>query len=161
MQLKRGCSGVWIVPLVLAADRVTKVLAMALEQERTLVPGILNARYVQNTGIAFSLFSGGGAGLILVTFALVAGIVAWLVAGPDEPRIFRSGLWLLAGGGLGNLYDRIVYGYVIDFLETAFIRFPVFNIADVCICAGAGLAMLGLLLDEMKTKAQKGNGHAE
>lgn len=161
MRLKQGCRGAWIVPLVLAADRITKVLAMTLEQPRPLMPGVINMRYVQNTGIAFSMFSGSGIGLILVTFGLIAALLVWLFARPDEPKLFRWGLWLIAGGGLGNLYDRMVYGYVVDFLETAFIRFPVFNIADVCICAGAGLAILGLLLDEIRAKAQKGNENAE
>lgn len=162
MGLKRGCRGIWIVPLLLAADRITKMAAVALNGERVLIPGVINARYVQNTGIAFSMFSGGGAGIILLTVLMIAAILVWLLVRPDESRLFRTGLWLIAAGGLGNLYDRLVYGYVIDFIETVFVRFAVFNIADVCICTGAGLAILALFMEEMNSKNRpKGNEHAE
>lgn len=167
MRLKQGCKGMWIVPAVLIADRITKVAAQMILQTPPeisyapmvkLVPGILNARYAQNTGIAFSMFSGRGLMLVLFTLVLIAALAAWLIAKPDEPKLFRAGLWLIVGGGLGNLYDRIVYGYVIDFLELAFVRFAIFNIADVCICAGAGLAMLALIMDEMRAKKKKPEG---
>ena len=162
MRSKQGFKGVWIVPLVVAADRITKVLAMGMENRRILVPGILNARYVENTGIAFSMFSGGGIGLVAFTLLLIAGLLAWLLARPQEPKLFRWGLWLIVGGGLGNLYDRIVYGYVIDFLEFAFVRFAVFNVADACICAGAALAVLAMFIDEVRQKNRpKGNENAE
>ena len=152
----------WIVPLVVAADRITKVLAMGLEYRCRLVPGILNVRYVENTGIAFSMFSGGGIGLVLFTFLLIAGLLVWLLVRPQEPKLLRWGLWLIVGGGLGNLYDRIVYGYVIDFLEFAFVRFAVFNVADACICAGAALAVLAMFIEEVRQKNHpKGNENAE
>ena len=154
----------WIVPLVLAADRITKTAAMGLVGVRALIPGILNARYVQNTGIAFSMFSGGGLWLIGFTALLVAGLTLWLMLRPDEPVLFRTGLWLIVAGGLGNLYDRVVYGCVIDFFELAFVRFAVFNVADACICIGAGLAALALFMDEIRAKKDKDpkvNEHAE
>jgi len=145
----------WIVLPVLAADRITKVIAAALEGKCVLIPGILNARYVENTGIAFSMLSGGGIWLILLTALLVAGLALWLIMRPDEPKMLRLGIWLIIGGGLGNLYDRIVYGSVIDFFELAFMRFAVFNVADACICIGAGLAVLAMFLDEMRAAREK------
>ena len=150
------------MPLVVAADRITKVAVMGMSSRRTLVPGILNALYVKNTGIAFSMFSGSGIGLIVFTLMLIAGLLVWLLARPQEPKLLRWGLWLIVGGGLGNLYDRIVYGYVIDFLEFAFVRFAVFNVADACICAGAALAVLAMFIDEVRQKNHpKGNENAE
>jgi len=163
VRLRQGCRGMWIVPLVLAADRITKVIATALTGVHVLIPGIINARYVKNTGIAFSMFSGGGLWLILFTALLIAGLSLWLIAWPNEPRLFRCGIWLIVAGGLGNLYDRMAYGYVIDFFELAFMRFAVFNVADACICIGAGLALLALFLDEIRIgkNGPKGNEHAE
>lgn len=163
----------WIVPLVLIADRITKVLAVSLAQSDplvsytpavALVPGVLNIRYVRNTGVAFSMFSGGGIWLVIFTVALIAGLLAWLFVRADEPKLFRTGLWLIVAGGLGNLYDRLAYGYVIDFLEFDFVNFAIFNVADACICIGAGVAALSILMDEIRTRgknAQKGNGNAE
>ena len=75
---------------------------------------------------------------------------------PDAPGLFRAGLWLIAGGGLGNLYDRLAYGRVIDFLEPAFVRFAVFNVADVCVCVGAALAMLSVVLGELRGRKSHG-----
>ena len=152
MRLKQGCRGWWIALAVALADRLTKLLVAGLGPQHggALIPGILNLRPVENRGIAFSMLSGKGLGLVLFTAALIAGLVAWLVAHPDAPTLLRTGLWLVAGGGLGNLYDRLAMGSVSDFIELAFMRFAVFNVADVCICVGAGLVLLGSITGDGK-----------
>ena len=152
MRLKQGCRGWWIALVAAMADRLTKLLVAEFGPEHggPLIPGILNLRPVENRGIAFSMLSGKGLGLVLFTAALIAGLVAWLVAHPDAPTLLRTGLWLIAGGGLGNLYDRLAMGSVSDFIELAFMRFAVFNVADVCICVGAGLVLLGSLTGDRK-----------
>ena len=152
MRLKQGCRGWWIALGAALADRLTKLLVAEFGPEHggPLIPGILNLRPVENRGIAFSMLSGKGLGLVLFTAALIAGLVAWLVAHPDAPTLLRTGLWLIAGGGLGNLYDRLAMGSVSDFIELAFMRFAVFNVADVCICVGAGLVLLGSLTGDRK-----------
>lgn len=143
MRIKQGCRGWWIALLAALADRLTKLLVARLRPAGgALVPGILNLRPVENRGIAFSMLSGQGLALVLFTAALIAGLVAWLVAHPGAGALLRGGLWLIAGGGLGNLYDRLTAGSVSDFIELAFMRFAVFNVADVCICVGAGLVLL-------------------
>ena len=146
MKLKRGLRGWWIALLVALADRLTKVLVARLyPRGGALVPVVVNLRPVENRGVAFSMLSGQGIALMLFTAALIAGLVVWLAAHPDDPPLMRAGLWLIAGGGLGNLYDRLTAGGVSDFIELAFVRFAVFNVADVCICVGAGLVLLGSL----------------
>ena len=146
MRIKQGCRGWWIALLAALADRLTKVLVARLcPRGGALIPGIINLRPVENRGIAFSMLSGQGLALALFTAALIAGLVAWLVSHPDAPGLLRTGLWLIAGGGLGNLYDRLTTGGVSDFIELAFVRFAVFNVADICICVGAGLVLLGSL----------------
>ena len=151
MGLKRGFRGWWIALLAALLDRLTKLLVARLyPRGGALIPGLLNLRPVENRGVAFSMLSGKGLGLVLFTAALIAGLVAWLVAHPDAPTLLRTGLWLIAGGGLGNLYDRLAMGSVSDFLELAFMRFAVFNVADVCICVGAGLVLLGSLTGDRK-----------
>ena len=146
MRIKQGCRGWWVALLVALADRLTKVLVARLcPRGGALIPGIINLRPVENRGIAFSMLSGQGLALALFTAALIAGLVAWLVSHPDAPGLLRTGLWLIAGGGLGNLYDRLTTGGVSDFIELAFVRFAVFNVADICICVGAGLVLLGSL----------------
>ena len=157
MRLRRGCRGWWIALLAALADRATKAAVLALPRANgPLVPGVLNLRLTANRGMAFSMLSGQTLALTLLTLALTAALTAWLVARPDEPRLLRAGLWMIVGGGLGNLYDRLTRGSVIDFLEPAFVRFAVFNVADACITVGAALAILGLTLGELRRRKTHG-----
>ena len=153
MKLKSACSGAWIALLAAAIDRVGKSLMLRHEPGEIVrvIPGIVQFRRTANTGMAFSLFSENGAALTILTAVLIAAVVVWLSIRPEEQsRTVRAGLWLMAGGGLGNLYDRLVYGSVIDFIDPTFVRFAVFNPADVFICVGAALAFVALLRDERR-----------
>ena len=153
MKLKSACSGAWIALLAAAVDRVGKSLMLRHEPGEIVrvLPGIVQFRRTANTGMAFSLFSENGAALTILTAVLIAAVVVWLSIRPEEqPKAVRAGLWLMAGGGLGNLYDRLVYGSVIDFIDPIFVRFAVFNPADAFICVGAALAFVALLRDERR-----------
>ena len=144
MRLRQGCRGWWIALLAALADRLTKrLVAWRWPGGGQLVPGLVRLTPVENRGIAFSMLWGRGLALALFTAALIAGLTGWLIAHPKAPRLARAGLWLIAGGGLGNLYDRLTVGSVSDFIELTFMRFAVFNVADVCICVGAALVLLG------------------
>ena len=143
MRIKEGCRGMWIALAAALADRLSKLAAARLPAAGApLIPGLVNLNRVENRGIAFSMLSGQGLALILLTALVVAVLTAWLVARPDAPRLTRAGLWLIVGGGLGNLYDRVASGAVCDFIDLAFVRFAVFNVADVCICVGAALVVI-------------------
>jgi signal peptidase II len=106
-------------------------------------PPLLNLRYGENTGINFGLFDGGSdvARWVLVGFSLAicAAVWAWVRRG-TATRLTQIGAGLLIGGALGNVVDRLLYGYVLDFLNMSCcgINNPfVFNVADVFIFAGA------------------------
>ena len=162
MRLMRGCKGAWIALAAVAADRITKALAVRLSPDGApLIPHVLNASLASNTGMAFSMFTGQTLALSVATIVLVLVLVVWLLARPDAPGCLRMGLWFIVGGGLGNLFDRIVYGYVVEFLELAFVRFAVFNVADICICLGAGLAVLAVIMDEARKGRAHGGRHAD
>lgn len=95
--------------------------------------------------------------LVIVTGVMLA-VLAGMLLLRKMPRLERAA-WILSGGGVGNLIDRIRTGVVVDYLNCLFINFPVFNFADVCICVGVGLLVLSLLLDmrrEQKSKQQRG-----
>lgn len=156
MRLKQGCKGAWIAVLAAVLDRISKAWALGTKVNRPMIPGILNARYMENTGMAFSMFSSQSLALTVLTIVLILALVSWLLAKPGEPKLFRGALWLIVGGGLGNLYDRLVYGYVIDFIELAFVRFAVFNVADACICVGGGLAVLAMIMEEFRGRKAHG-----
>jgi len=151
MRLRRGCRLWWVALLAVLADRLTKA-AVASAKPGALVPGILNLRPVENRGVAFSMLWGMPLVTVILTALLIAGIVGFLIARPDFPGLSRAGLWLIVGGGLGNLYDRVVSGGVADFLELAFVRFAVFNVADICICVGAALVVVGAWRSELGSR---------
>lgn len=143
----------WIAAAVAVIDQIAKAVVRRMDTPVRL-GNLLAFRLTQNTGVAFSMFSGSGIGLILLTALLIAALAGWLIARPDaQPKWMRAGLWMIAGGGLGNLYDRIVYGSVTDFIELLFIRFAVFNVADIAICAGAAIAAVALLIDERRKES--------
>lgn len=155
MQLRRGCRLWWLTLPALAVDRALKHAAraaLAPHGVRTAIPGVLSWAYTQNEGAAFSLLSGRSVLLILLSVALVAGILIYLLRHPDAPGLERAGLWLIIGGGLGNLWDRLVYGSVIDFIRLDFIRFAVFNAADVFVCVGAAMVVLSVLISDLGRK---------
>ena len=113
-----------LILLTLALDRFTKALAVALPDERTLIPGVLRWIYAENTGMAFSLFSGQSWMLGVVSvIAVIAGTAAAL----------------MIGGALGNAYDRLALGYVVDMLDITLFPFAVFNIADAALVVGTVL----------------------
>ena len=153
MKLRQGCRGWQILIPALALDRIGKALALAFlagKGSRSVLPGLLSWAYVENRGMAFGLASGSGWILIALTALVTAALLAHLLRHPEDPKLFRAGLWMIVGGGLGNLYDRIAYGFVVDFIRLDFIDFPVFNPADVFVCAGAALAALSVLVTEAK-----------
>ena len=152
MQLRRGCRLWWVALPAIAVDRVCKAAimrAMAPGEVQSVLPGVLSWAYTRNRGVAFGLLSG-AAVLPLLTLALIVGLLVWMLRRPEAGSMLRSGLWLIVGGGLGNLYDRLAYGCVIDFIRLDFIDFAIFNPADVFVCAGAVLVALAVLTEDRR-----------
>lgn len=149
----------WLIVPLIALDRVLKQLVLAVlapDGVKTAIPGVLSWAYAENRGAAFSMMSGRGILLISLSIILVAVLAAYLIRHPDAKKLLRYGFWLMIAGGIGNLYDRIAYGFVVDFIRLDFINFAIFNPADVFICLGAALAALSMLASEMKGKKKHG-----
>jgi len=109
----------------------------------------------RNTGGVFGLLP--GKGYVFVVLTLVAlGVVVWLFRGMKPGKVlYPLALGLVAAGALGNLFDRLVLGYVRDFIYVEIIRWPAFNVADTCICVAAGLLVLEMLRgEERKTVSE-------
>lgn len=153
------------VGLIVAAvglDQLSKYLVVAnmeLHESVDIIPGVLRFTYIQNDGAAFgSMDDKRWIFMVLSTVAII-GILVYLFWKKPQNKLLLSSLILITGGGIGNMIDRIALGYVIDFID--FCAFPkiwmwVFNIADSCVCIGAGLLALWLILDTVREiKAEK------
>ena len=152
MRLRKGCRLWWLVIPVLLLDQVTKHLARGLTRVVNVVPGVLSWELAHNRGAAFSMLSGKGWFLIGLSIALLAALIIYLAQHENNPLMERIGLWMIVGGGLGNLIDRILFGSVTDFIRLDFVRFAIFNAADIFVCVGAGLVVLSEFTSELGGK---------
>ncbi len=131
-----------IILAVFAADRISKHFVLKFIEFKSYdLNKFLSFNYVENTGVAFGMFSGGNSFFIMFTVILITGIMIVRRKLEKHGIYAVAGIALIIGGALGNLYDRIVHGFVIDFIDLSF--FPaVFNVADSCISIGAFLLCL-------------------
>lgn len=141
-----------IIGLIIALDQVFKFLIqsnMELGQSIPVIENIFHITYIHNYGAAFSIFQNKTILLIVLPMIIMIGIVVVLVKmGLGKDKFFTAALGLVVAGGIGNLIDRIFYGYVVDFLD--FRVFPIFNVADVAVCCGCGLLILYVFFIEPK-----------
>ena len=134
---------------VVALDQFTKYLTVAnipLYGEIPFIPGVLKLTYVRNTGAAFSSFEG-MQWLFALVFAVFTVLIVWEYFKKPMPftKFERVMIAAVYGGGLGNMIDRVRFGFVVDMIETEFMRFPVFNVADCFITCGCIALMVSLI----------------
>lgn len=124
-----------VLAIVLALDQLTKALVrseVAVGEENEVLP-FLSIGHVHNSGVAFGLLSGGGAIVLVITFAALSLLVGYFARHPERPLLWLP-TGLLLGGAVGNLIDRLYQGYVTDFITVP--RWPSFNFADIAITCG-------------------------
>ncbi len=146
----------WIaVVMVTILDQATKAVVKELLQvdgaRCDFIPGIMELRLVHNTGAAFSI--GEGAGIVFIILAAVVLIMmaAFVWRNPDLPLSLTISLGCVAGGGVGNMIDRIIDGAVTDFFATTFIDFAVFNVADIFVTCGLVITFILFMRFESKS----------
>ena len=135
-------------------DWLTKILAIKYLLGNPSVPiwrGVLQLTYVENRGSAFGMFSDRRWVFMVFSVVAIVAIAVYLVK-RDPPLLTCVALSLILSGGIGNMIDRIVRGYVVDFVDFCLIHFAVFNFADTLVCVGAGLLVLILILDTVKER---------
>ncbi len=133
--------------LVALADYIIKIFVINnLKPISSLVviPGLFSLTYVENRGAAFGMLSDARWVFILFTIVVIVLMVYFLFTKRIESKLFNISAILIIGGGIGNLIDRIFYGYVVDYLSISFFP-PVCNFADYCITIGAGLMVIYLM----------------
>ncbi len=151
---------------ILIADRITKVLAersLSMGNPVEVIPGFFQLTLVHNTGMAFGMLGGvsfpGKAWLLTAVSVGLLGAIVWFAwrSGPLS-TMTTVGIAAMLSGAIGNILDRLLYGYVVDFLDV-YIRsahWPAFNIADAMICTGVGLLVLESIRDLRQESAGAG-----
>ncbi|MBQ7039931.1 MAG: signal peptidase II [Clostridia bacterium] len=141
--------------LLLASDQLTKLWAVSALENGSLpfIPKILDFCYVENRGIAFGMFQNMHYIIIPVSI-IVMGICIFLAVSAYKKgkKLAVLSLVMIVSGALGNIIDKIRLGYVVDFIHTLFMDFPVFNLADTFICIGAGLLAVYILFFDKEEK---------
>lgn len=152
MDIRTALRGAWVVVPAILADRITKIWALMETPRFTVVPGVFGVRFARNTGAAFSMLSSAPWLVSALSVALIIAVMAVLITDRKMDKWTRLGLWLVVAGGLGNVYDRLAYGFVVDMIEVLFVDFAIFNVADICVCCGAFLAAAAMIFSDMKQK---------
>jgi len=148
----------WILLIagVVLLDQLTKILVWSLMQvgeSVDIIPNVFRFTYVQNEGAAFGMLAEHRWIFMVLSVIGIAAMLIYLWRFRPNSRLACTALSLIIGGGIGNMIDRVALGYVVDFLD--FCAFPnlwmwVFNVADSCVCIGAGLLILWLVLDMVR-----------
>jgi len=146
----------WVSLLVIILDQLTKLWASSALSygEPVAVVPFFNLTLMHNTGAAFSFLSDAGGWqrwfFALVALVISAVILVWLKRLPSEKVLLALALALVLGGALGNVWDRIYLGYVVDFIDVYYnnLHWPAFNLADSAIFIGAVLLIIDSLRGE-------------
>lgn len=143
--------------LLVAIDQVIKYFVLIYLKPAvsiTAIPHLLDLVYVENTGAAFGMLRDSRWFFIVLTSVMIIAFIVMLIKNQSSSKLFSIASVLIIGGGIGNLIDRIVYGYVIDYLQLSFFS-PVCNFADYCITAGTVLLVVYLLFySDMKFESK-------
>ena len=155
-----------IAAALVAVDQIVKYLVMTnipLGEHVPFIPYILDLTYVTNTGAAFSIFSDHTWALALVSLLMSLALAAALWLNLFRHPLGKLTLTLLLAGAVGNLIDRALRGFVVDMFNVLFMRFAVFNVADICVVVGgitAGLYYL-FLMDKLEPHEESGHDSAD
>lgn len=144
-----------LAAVLLAADLAIKGWVVAALQPVGSIPlisGVFSLYYHENRGAAWGILQGQRWPLIIVTGLLLLGLIAAVVLKKFPGVMVNLSFALIIAGGLGNLADRALRGYVVDYLYFELINFPIFNFADICVVCGTILLMIYVVFLEEKKK---------
>lgn len=149
--------------VLLIVDQLVKLFIrskMSLMDEIIIIPHFFSLYYIENTGAAFSLFSGATIILIVLSVLVLAFLHFYVLSDEVMTKWKKVGLGIVIGGIIGNLIDRILYGAVIDYLSFNFFGydFPIFNIADIGITIGFLILVIDIFRGDNNEFRNRGNG---
>ena len=139
--------------LIAIFDQITKYFAVKElkgGEPVNFIKGVVRFNYAENTGMAFSMFNGARWVFVAVTVVACSAALWYIFSNCCKSLWLYWSIAIIVAGGIGNLIDRALYGFVVDFIEPVFVDFAVFNIADCAVTLGAVSLVIYLLLDLFK-----------
>lgn len=138
---------IWLTLVVILLDMVSKYIVSRLlivNESVMIIKNFFNITYVRNTGAAFSIFSENTFLVMVISFMIIMGIILYISKNKPSNKIEKISYSLILGGAIGNFIDRIIYGYVRDFIEIDIFGwdYPIFNLADVFVVVGVILLVI-------------------
>lgn len=149
-----------IIAAIVILDQIVKRAVdanLVLNESIPVIPDFFHITYIHNMGAAFSLME--GFRLLLILLPLLVIVVAMIYMFKMRKKahgLLLLSLTFIAGGGLGNVIDRLAFGYVVDYFD--FRVFPIFNIADIFVCVGCGLLVVYMIFLDGKVSKKQGDG---
>ncbi|MDP4143244.1 MAG: signal peptidase II [Bacillota bacterium] len=142
-----------IIILGILIDRLTKLWALnslTKVDQIAIINNFFDLQYLENRGAAWGTFQNKTVFLAAVTLLIIAGMIFYFVKFKPKGKLFRAALALILAGALGNLYDRLIYKYVVDFIHFHYkdvYNFPTFNVADMCVVIGTAFLIIHVARD--------------
>ncbi|HFK2755015.1 signal peptidase II [Enterococcus faecalis] len=147
-----------ISALLVGLDQWSKYLTVqniSLGETKEFIPGFLSLTHLRNTGAAWSLLEGKMIFFYVITVIVSIVIIYLLIKNYKKSIWYSVGLSFVLAGAIGNFIDRVRLGYVVDMLQTDFMNFPIFNVADSTLVIGVICIFIYLILDEKAAKEGK------
>ena len=147
-----------IIALGIIIDQISKLIVVAFLKPIDDLPlwdGVFHFNYHENRGAAFGMLADNRWVFIIVSTVAIIALGIYLFAGKATSNLMNVAMALIISGGIGNMIDRILLGYVVDFLYFKLINFAIFNVADSFVCIGAGLMILSLILELIEETKKK------
>lgn len=135
---------------IVGLDQLTKALAVIYLQGEPSFPlwqDVLHFTFVKNPGAAFGMLSNARWVFMILSTVAIVGILFYLIKFRPKNKWLTVSLAMIVGGGIGNMIDRVLLGYVVDFIDFTLIDFAVFNVADSFVTVGAGILIVYLICD--------------
>ena len=157
---------VWLMIMVgvIFLDQLTKWLTVinleyipwpGVPDTVPIIEDVFHFTYVRNEGAAFGILKDQRWVFLVVSTVAIIALSIYLWKNRNGSKLLNLGISFIIGGGIGNMIDRTLLGYVIDFLDFRLIDFAIFNVADSFVCVGVGLFALAVILEEIKTSKKE------
>lgn len=145
----------WLLIISILIDQLSKYFACNITEEITIIPNLLSLDFVKNYGAVFGIMQGSNYIMAVVSFIICVAITLYIINQKKNGKNVNIAWYMILSGGIGNLIDRIVRGYVVDFVATPFIA--TFNIADSMVVIGVVLLIFNEVRELVKENKKKEN----